>query len=237
MNKKALITGASKGIGKAITCKLAENGYDLIITGRDSERLDHIKKELQQFKVKIYTVIADFAEQSAIEHIRLELEQQFGQLDVLINNAGMAISKTIEETTIQDWELLMNVNARSPFFLTQACIPYLKKSPAATVVNISSVVGRLGYNKQSAYSASKHALNGFSKVLAKELQPFDIRVHNLAPGGVNTDMVRNMRPDIETQHLILPEEMAEITWFLITHRGNAMIDNINIRRANGNPWV
>ncbi len=113
----------------------------------------------------------------------------------------------------------------------------MEKAKAPVIVNISSVVGRLGYEKQGAYAASKHALMGFSKVLAKELQPKGFRVHVLSPGGVATEMVSKMRPDIDTSELIQPEEIAEIVQFLIKNRGNAMIDTINIRRESSTPWA
>ena len=161
----------------------------------------------------------------------------FGGIDLLVNNAGYAISKSLEETDYHEWDHSMAVNARAPFFICKEAIPYLRESACATIINISSVVGRLGYVHQAAYAASKHALMGFSKVLAKEVQPLGIRVHTIAPGGVATDMVKTMRADIDVSQLIQPEEIADIVEFFLRHRGNAMIDNIDVRRANGTPFA
>jgi len=130
----------------------------------------------------------------------------------------------------------MKINARAPFILCREALPWLEQSEIPTIINISSVVGHKGYIRQAAYSASKHALMGFTKALAREAQDRDIRVHALAPGGVATDLVTSMRPDLDTGELIQPEELADIVLFLLLHRGNAVIDEINIRRISNTPW-
>jgi 3-oxoacyl-[acyl-carrier protein] reductase len=130
----------------------------------------------------------------------------------------------------------MAVNARAPFLLSKEAISYLKRSDIATIINISSVVGIKGYVNQGAYTASKHALMGFTKVLAQEVFQDGIRVHIISPGGVATGMVELTRPDIDPSTLISPEEIAEIVLFLLTHRGNAVIDEINVRRSATPPW-
>lgn len=157
-------------------------------------------------------------------------------MDILINNAGIAIQKSLNETSVSEWDLHMAINARAPFLLCRGAIPYLKKSDAATIINISSVVGYKGYINQGAYTVSKHALMGLTKVLAQEVFKDDIRVHVIAPGGVLTDMVTQMRPDLDTSMLITPEEIADIALFILTHRGHAVIDEINVHRFSNSPW-
>ena len=134
--------------------------------------------------------------------------------------------------TPEQWNSIFSVNARAPFFLCKAALPYLKESAKPMVINISSVVGFKGYANQSAYSSSKHALAGFTKVFAKEVQPFGIRVHLISPGGVATEMVRQTRPDINPDDLIQPEEICEIVRFLVTRKGKGTIDQFYIRRFN-----
>jgi NAD(P)-dependent dehydrogenase (short-subunit alcohol dehydrogenase family) len=112
----------------------------------------------------------------------------------------------------------------------------LRKSQAAHIINIASVVGVKGYPLQSAYTSSKHALRGMTISLAEELKGTNIRVHLLCPGGVNTDMVDNVRPDIRKEDLIGPDEIAELVLYLVTHKGNAVIDELHIRRATAAPW-
>ena len=156
-----------------------------------------------------------------------------GGLDVLVNCAGLSQAGSFTEVTPQEWDRIFAVNAKAPFFLCKEALPYLKESPKATVINISSVVGFKGYINQSAYSSSKHALAGFTKVFAKEVQPFGIRVHLISPGGVATEMVTKMRPDINADELIQPLEIAELVRFLVTREGNGTIDHLYIRRYSG----
>ncbi len=232
----AFITGASRGIGQEIAGRLAGMGYDLFITGRDGKKLKTLTENLTAKGVEVAYYAADLADEGAVLTLKRAFVRTYSRLDVLVNNAGMAVSKPFEEVTIEDWDLIMKVNARAPFFLTQALIPVMKKREEGVIINISSVVGRLGYPDQSAYGASKHAMHGFSKALAKELQPYNIRVHIVAPGGVDTELVEKMRPDIDKEALMRPEEIADIVAFLIRFNGNAVIDEINVRRKTSQPW-
>lgn len=235
--KIALITGASGGIGTAIATKLSSMGMHLVITAKNAEKLDMLKNEIEKSGTNVHTIVTDISDSHTSKQLIEETIHVFGKLDVLVNNAGYAISKSLEETTVDEWDQSMAVNARAPFFLCKKSIPYLRESKCATIVNISSVVGRLGYADQAVYTASKHALMGFSKVLAKEVQSLGIRVHTIAPGGVATEMVTTMRADIDVTQLIQPDEIADIVEFLLKHRGNAVIDNINMRRSNSEPFA
>lgn len=235
--KVALITGASGGIGTAIAHRLSSMGMHLVITGRNRKKLDTLKKEIEIIGTKVHVIVTDISATDTPKELIEEAIQTFSELDVLVNNAGYAISKPLEETTVDEWDQLFAVNARAPFFMCKESIPYLQKSSCATIINVSSVVGRLGYADQAVYTASKHALMGFSKVLAKEVQPLGIRVHTVAPGGVSTEMVKATRSDLDISQLIQPKEIADIVEFLLKHRGNGVIDNINIRRANSTPFM
>jgi len=234
MNKKtALITGASKGIGKAIALKLASLNYNLVIIGRSSELLDILKSEVESQQVKCLKLVVDLEIKDIPEKIMGKVFNHFGHLDVLVNNAGLSYSGSIIDTHVDVWDRIMNVNARAPFFLCKAAIPVLKKSSNPVIINIGSVVDFKGYKNQAAYTASKHALSGFTKVLAKEVQNDGIKVHLISPGGVNTEMVREMRPDIDTEQLIQPEEIADIIEFIVTRKGKGTIDHLYIRRQSG----
>lgn len=236
--KCALVTGASRGIGRAIAIKLAgELNLDLMLAGRDVVELEKTRLEVEALGVKAHVFALDLALENAAEKIISETIKIFGRLDIIINNAGIAISGPVEKTTIDEWNNMMNINARTPFFICKEAIPYLRKSDHATIINISSAVGRKGYKNQGAYCASKHALMGMTKVLAQEVQKDNIRVHVIAPGGVATEMITKMRPDINQDELIQPEEIANIAIFLIKNRGNAMIDEINVSRASNTPWI
>ena len=131
----------------------------------------------------------------------------------------------------------MAVNARGPFLMSREAIPVMAAGGGGSIVNIASVVGIKGYVNQGAYTASKHALMGLSKVLAQEVQPLGIRVHVLCPGGVDTEMAGQARPDLDRSQLMTPAEVAEVVLFLLQQRGRAVVDQINLRRASGSPWI
>ncbi|MEN8127622.1 MAG: SDR family oxidoreductase [Planctomycetota bacterium] len=232
----ALVTGASRGIGRAVAVSLATQGAHIVAAARNQELLDKLVKDIEQIGHKAAAVTFDLADESSINTLVEQIKTQFGQLDILVNNAGLTHSALMEETTTADFDRIMAVNTRGPYILTRQCLPLLKRSPQATIVNIASVVGVKGYPKQSAYTASKHALRGWSIALAEELRGSNIRVHVLCPGGVDTDMVSNVRPDIPKDALISPEEIAELVTYCATHKGNAVIDEFRIRRTASGPW-
>lgn len=235
--KTALITGASRGIGKALALRLAREGINLSIHGRSREDLEEVKKRASSSGAEVFICVEELSDKDASGRIIKNTVERFGGLDILINNAGAASSATAEKTTREEWDRLIGINASAAFFLCREALPELKKSTAATIINISSVVGHKGYENQAAYAASKHAMSGFTKALARETREDGIRVHLISPGGVATDMVRKTRPDLDESMLISPGDIAETAAFLIHMRHtNAAIDEIRIRRDSGIPW-
>lgn len=242
----ALVTGASRGIGKTIALQLAQDGYDLAIVGRDGTALEAVASEIKNIRetclqslsdsdrdLKVCTVKADLEKVETAQEIVTKTVEALGGLDLVVNCAGLSHKGSFTTVSPNEWDRIFAVNARAPFFICQAALPYLKASEKPIVINIASVVGFKGYEGQSVYASSKHALTGFTKVFAKEVQPFGIRVHLISPGGVATEMVRQMRPDIAPDELIQPEEIAEIVHFLVTRKGAGTIDQFYIRRYSG----
>ncbi len=227
----ALLTGASRGIGRAIALELADLGFDLALVGRDQVSLEETASLIPGTRVSLIT--ADLSDPGSSKYIVERTVSAFGGLDLLVNCAGVPQKGPFSEVTPEEWDKVFAVNARAPFFICQAALEPLKKSSKPMVINIASVVGFKGYINQSVYSSSKHALTGFTKVFAKEVQPFGIRVHLISPGGVATEMVKKMRPDIDPSELIQPEEIAEIVRFLVTRKGSGTIDQFYIRRYTG----
>ncbi len=227
----ALVTGASRGIGKAIALELASLGYDLALVGRDDSSL--AETEALAGNVRVCRIVADLSQAASADLIVQKTVETLGGLDLLVNCAGVPQKGPFTEVTPDEWDRVFAINARAPFFICKAALEPLKKSSKPIVINISSVVGFKGYIHQSVYSSSKHALAGFTKVFAKEVQSFGIRVHMISPGGVATEMVRKMRPDIDPSELIQPEEIAEIVRFLVTRKGTGTIDQFYIRRYSG----
>ncbi|MFA7491549.1 MAG: SDR family oxidoreductase [Mariniphaga sp.] len=231
--KTAIVTGASRGIGKTIALKLAGLNFSLILVGRNEKDLLELKSVITKMGVPCLTLSVDLEKEEMPEFIVKETMAHYGQIDVLVNNAGLAHAAQISETDIAIWDKLFRINARAPFFLCKSAIPFMKFSENPVIINISSVVGFKGYAGQAAYASSKHALAGFTKVLAKEVQRDGIKVHLISPGGVNTEMVSKMRPDINAEELIQPEEIAELVEFLVTRKGKGTIDHFYIRRQTG----
>ncbi len=231
----ALITGAGGGIGRAIAVRLAESGMKLALSGRTESKLLETQRLIPQAESCI--IAGDLTDSAFLKQLVDAVLSAFGQLDVLINNAGLAQSQPFESITESEYDRIMATNVKAPFLLTQAALPHLRSSDYATVINIASVTAHKGYPLQSVYSASKHALIGMSKSLANEVYRDNIRVHVISPGGVFTDMVRISRPDLSEEGMILPEDIAEIAAFFLEHRTNAVIDEIQVHRAGKEPFA
>ena len=234
--KIAVVTGASRGVGRAISVSLAKEGAAVVLAARALDKLRETARQVEDVGAKAEIVVTDLAEEESIKDLVEATNSKFGRLDILVNNAGLTHSAELEKTTTQDWDRLFTVNTRAPFILCREALPLLRKAEAAYIVNIVSIVGVKCYPLQSAYTASKHALRGMTKSLAEELRGSNVRVHSICPGGIDTDMIEQIRPDLKKEDLMQPEEIAELVLYLVTHTGNAVIDELHIRRAASSPW-
>jgi len=235
-SKVAIVTGASRGIGRAISVALAQDAATVVLAARSIQKLQETADKVTEAGGKAEIVVTELTEEESIKNLVKVTTEKFSRLDILVNNAGVTHSAKLEETATEDWERCMQINARAPFILCREALPLLKKSQAGYIINIASVVGVKGYPLQSAYTSSKHALRGMTISLAEELKGSNIRVHLLCPGGVDTELVQKVRPDIKRDELMQPEEIAELVLYLVTHKGNAVIDELHIRRATSTPW-
>jgi NAD(P)-dependent dehydrogenase (short-subunit alcohol dehydrogenase family) len=226
----AIVTGGSRGVA------LGREGAAVVLAARSREKLAEAAQLVREAGGRAEPVVVELTEEESIRNLVQVVRDKFGRLDILVNNAGITHSARFEDTRTEDLDRCWAINARAPFVLCREALPLLRQSPAGRIVNISSVVGIKGYPLQSAYTASKHALRGMSMSLAEELRGSTIRVHVICPGGVDTGMVGNVRPDIRRADLIAPEEIAELVLYLVTHRGNAVADELHIRRAAAAPW-
>lgn len=237
-DKVIVITGASGGIGKAIAKNLANNGASLLLLGgKNAQKLLDFENELKNDGVNCVAVPGNLTDDKTIDNgLKICLEK-FNKVDVLINNAGTATNCPFSQVTKSQFDEIMELNAKAPFFITQKFLPYIKQSKSATIINIASIVGHNGYPNQSIYSASKHALIGWSKALANELYKDNVRVHVISPGGVYTDMIKITRPDLTGEGMIMPEDIAKIVEFMLVNRTNAVIDEIIVHRAGKEPFL
>ncbi len=225
-NKVCIITGAGGGIGSAISEALFSQGAKLVLLGRNEEKLKRVAKGRE-----CLILPGDICCDTYIKETIEKTVSVYGGIDVLINNAGLAQSKSFAEISMEEYDLIMNTNARAPFLMCQTALPYLMQSSSGTIINIASVTAHQGYALQSVYSASKHALLGFSKSLSKEYYQKGVRVHVISPGAVFTDMVKISRPDLTGEGMLLPEDVAETVLYLLKMRKSASVaDEIQLSR-------
>ena len=236
-NRTVVITGAGGGIGRAIAEKLAQCGVKIVLLGgHNIARLEETEKTVEKY-TSCLVLPGDLTSPEFLDESIKKTVEVYGGIDILINNAGVAQSTPFEDISLEEYDKIMAVNVRVPFMLMQKCLPYLKKSSYAAIVNIASIVSHAGYPLQSIYSASKHALLGLTKSVAAEYYQQGIRVHAIAPGGVYTDMVKVSRPDLKPDGMIMPEDIAEIVYFMLANRTNAVIDEILVHRLNKQPFM
>lgn len=200
MGKVALITGATRGIGKQIAIKLAKEGYDIAINYRkENEELANAKKEIENYNVKCLAVQGDVSNFDDTKRFVDEVINEFGAIDVLVNNAGITKDMLILRMQKEDFESVINVNLTGTFNVTKNVVPYMMKKRSGRIINISSVVGISGNAGQTNYSASKAGIIGFTKSLAKEVASRNILVNAVAPGFIETDMTSVLKDDVKAE--------------------------------------
>lgn len=223
MEKYALITGGTKGIGKAVASCLAKAGYNLLLTySSDTSSAEQIQKELaEQYGIKIYILKADIADYSSIDSISQYISTQAIQLDALIFNAGLTCRDSFEEISLQDWEKVFFANVHYPVFLLQKIIGSIKKG--GSVVFTGSSMGIHPHSVSLAYGVSKNAVHSLVQNLVKFLTPYHIRVNGVAPGFVDTEwqktkpaeIRRNIENKISLGRFCDPDELAQVYKMLI----------------------
>ena len=219
--KTVLVTGAAKGIGKEIAVKFAKNGYNVFVSYNTS--IDKALELAEKYD-NITVIKADVTKKDEL----LNLINQVGEIDILVNNAGISDIKLFTDVTDEDFEKMMNVNFKSAFCLSQMVLPYMINKKNGRIINISSIWGICGASCEVLYSASKAALIGMTKALAKELAPSGITVNAVAPGVIKTDMmkcfteeeIKDIEYDIPLGRMGTPEEIAETVFFLASENAS-----------------
>ena len=222
-NKVALITGGSRGIGKAIAIKYAKNGYNIIVNYiSENTDVEKLQSEIESYGVKSLIMQADSTKLDEVEELVKKGIEEFGKIDVLINNAGITRDKLLMRMKEEDFDKVIEVNLKGTFLATKVVIPYMMKQKSGSIVNVSSVVGITGNSGQCNYSASKAGVIGFTKSVAKELASRNIRANAIAPGFIKTDMTEvlsdnvkeEIKKQIPLQRMGTPEEVADVAYFL-----------------------
>jgi meso-butanediol dehydrogenase/(S,S)-butanediol dehydrogenase/diacetyl reductase len=191
-NRTALITGGSKGIGKAIARRFVEEGASIIICARGEEALNETALELRQMGGSVTTCVADISDRESVEQMVKQVSAGLETLDILVNNAGVMITKPFMDYSLEEFDRTMKVNLYGVFHVTQAILPAMMQRKKGKIVNIASTAGKWGSMNQSAYNASKHAVVGLTRCLALEMAPFNITVNAICPAGVEGDEIDSM---------------------------------------------
>lgn len=223
----AVITGASRGIGRAIALNLAEEHFSVGLIGRDLHELEEVAAACREFGVQARSYAVDLRHAEHIEDLMPQVVSDLGGITVLVNNAGVCIERDVREATLEEWDTTFAVNMRAVFAMTRAALPYLQQATSAAIINISSIADQRTYAGGTMYTASKHALAGFSGSLFQDVHEQGIKVSTISPGYVNTAMHEN-DPRLEPSRMLQPEDIAQAVRFVVNFPGNACPTEITI---------
>lgn len=235
MSKKevVLVTGASKGIGEAIAIKLAKENYDVIIFGRDVQRLIKLKEKLVSLNSNTIYFNGDVSNEEFVNESINKIFEKYNKIDAVINNAGIAHFIPFAESNLEQFKEQIDVNLYGVYNFSRAVINHMIKRKHGTIINISSLSGKVGFQLGTMYSATKHAVMGFSRSLMQEVRKFDVRVVAICPGSVVTDMILNspIHPK-NSEKVLYPEDVAEVVFTTLKLPQRALVSEIEIRPNN-----
>jgi short-subunit dehydrogenase len=189
MSSIAFITGASEGIGKATALLFAKNDYDLIITARTQDRLEIVAEEIKNLGRQVLAIPTDVSDRFAVESLINSGLESFGQIDVLVNNAGVLMKAPMAQTTIADWEQIINTNLWGYIYTINALLPHFLARKQGNIINVGSFGGKVPLPKMTAYCTTKHAISGLTETLRLELEPQGIHVSGVHPSVTNTNFI------------------------------------------------
>ncbi len=234
MSPTAFITGASQGIGKATALLFAKNGYDLIVTARTQDKLESVAEEIRNLGRQVIAIPADTGDRSAIEAVINQGIERFSQIDVLVNNAGICMSAPMSQTTIEDWEKIININLWGYIYTINALLPHFIERKQGNIINVGSFGGKVPLPKMTAYCTTKFAITGLTETLRLELEPQGIHVSAVHPSITNTDFLeravfkdrdpeaeanrrKSMEQALTTPLVSQPEDVAKAIWRAVKH--------------------
>ena len=232
MPETAVITGASTGIGKSLAWQLTDAGFRLVLAARSEDKLQAIAKEIQQKGGESLPVPTDVSQPKQIKILK-EKALDFGNVSVVINNAGTGKFSNIENVTLADWNRQMDVNLRASFLVSQAFIPHMKQKKKGSLIFINSVAGKKGYAYSAAYVASKFGLRGLAESLREELREDNIKVVSIYPGAVDTPFWDDIQSDFPRDEMLKSDALAESIVHTIQATGNFTVEEMVVRRTAG----
>lgn len=222
-DKVALVTGGSRGIGRAIAAAYAREGAQVVMTARERGSLETAAGEIRKAGGRVVPLQADVADRHQVKNLSEEVHRRFGRLHVLVNNASLLGPRVpIQEYPEEAWEAVIAVNLTGPFFVIKSCLPLMTAAGEGSIINVSSGVGRIGKPGWGAYAASKFGLEGLTQVLSAELEPLHIRVNAVNPGGTRTAMRAAAYPEEDPLTLPTPEQITPVFLYLASDESRHM---------------
>jgi 3-hydroxy acid dehydrogenase / malonic semialdehyde reductase len=237
MGKLILVTGATAGFGRAIAIKFAQNGYDVIITGRRKDRLDELEKELSAFNVKVKSLNFDVRSKKEVESAVNSLEAGWKNIDILVNNAGLAAGLShIDNGDTDDWDRMIDTNVKGLLYVTRTVSPLMVLRKTGHIFNIASIAGKEVYENGNVYCASKHAVDALSRAMRIDLVKHNIKVTNIAPGMAETEfsLVRFHGDEEKAKSVykgfeaLTAEDIADVIYYCATLPAHVCINDLVI---------
>jgi 3-oxoacyl-[acyl-carrier protein] reductase len=225
-----IVTGASRGIGKAIALRFAEEGRDVMLFGRDIEALIKTRKLVREKEVDAEYFAGDVGDEAFVKKSVKEIIDKYDKVDILINNAGLGIFKEVTEASLDDFKKQVNANLYGIFNLSKAVLNSMIQRKSGTIINISSLAGKNVFAGGAMYSATKHAVLGFTGCLMQEVRKYNIKVAAICPGSVETDFHSDGSP--ASSKKLMPEDVAETVSLIIKLPQRALASEIDIRPTN-----
>ena len=229
IKKNCLIVGATGGIGTEIAKKIAENNYNLFLIGKNKKKLLKLKNEIKNENIIIKTESIDLTNEKQIKNVIQKIRKNFGKIDILINTSGIFLIKSIEKSTIQEFDESYKINVRAPFIFSKEFSKDMKKSKWGRIVNIGSSSSYNGFKDSTIYCSTKHALLGLSRALFSELKDQNIRTFCISPGSTQTKMGK-LSKDQKFETFLEPKEIAEYVIFLIKFDKQLISEEIRLNR-------
>ena len=230
VNRRALITGASSGIGKATALAFAKVGIDLALVSRSQDKLETVAKEAKEAGVEAQAYAVDLAQTSQVRDKIKAIATEFGPIEIMVNNAGIGYTAPLSETPLADWQQVIDINLTSPFECIQAILPTMRDRGSGTILNVISIGGKQIFPHWGAYCASKFGLMALTKTLAAEERANGIRVTALCPGSVNTSLwdTKTVRADFDRNAMLTPEIVAESILHAATVPNIGVVEELTI---------
>lgn len=231
-DKIALVTGAGRGIGRAIAMTLAKEGAKVILTARNRKQLEDVAGEIQAMGGETLIIPADLRDEKQAREMMATAVRQMKGLHILINNAGLGYFKSVADLKTEEWDEMFSVNLRSVFLTTQSALPHLRKVKESFIINIASLAGKNTFVNGAGYTATKWGLRAFSQCLMLEERQHGIRVLTVCPGSVDTSFGGGGSPHSSKKEIIKPEDVADTIVMAIRMPQRTMVSEIDIRPTN-----